>query len=110
MNIIGAIFGFFGAVFKAGVKYWYITLAIFVFCVGYWLWHGWNEAEKKAENSVAADNQIRVDEAKTNANQAANIASQAVTNVKTAENANFYNTNLTEANRLRCQAFPERCR
>lgn len=110
MNLITPIFDFFVWLISLAIKYWYVTLTLIVLAVGCWLWNGWSNAEKKAETAVATDNQIRVDETKTNANVAANTANQAVGNVKAVENANFANTNLTEANRLRCRAFPERCR
>lgn len=65
------------------------------------------EREKEARST---EHQERIEESKTAVNQSANLAKEAKANTKAVENANFSNTNLEKANRLRCKAFPERCR
>lgn len=65
------------------------------------------EREKQARSD---EQQADIDEARTEANKSANETNQARENVNRIENANFNNTSLDEANRLRCKAFPERCK
>lgn len=109
--IINSIFDGVGELFKAAIKYWYVTLAVILLCIGYWLWHGWSEAEKKAENAVATDNQIRVDKAETNANIAGNIANNSVNAANRARKANInsFNSNFDETRKQYCIQFPEDC-
>jgi uncharacterized protein HemX len=55
----------------------------------------------------AIEGQQRVDEAKTESNQATNTAQESVNKVKQIENANFANTSGKQADKARCLAFPE---
>ena len=68
-----------------------------------------NEVKRERE-ARSQESQIRIDDAKHDVSESANSSARALENVGKTENADFGNTNLSEAQRLRCRAFPERCR
>jgi cell division protein FtsL len=78
------------------------------------IWHSCTknslEREIQREKQARSDEQqTDIDETKVEVNQSSNVANQSKANTQKIENANFANTNLSEAQRLRCKAFNRGC-
>lgn len=87
------------------------VLIILVIVTYFSCWNSGLEAELNREKEArSTEQQADIDEAQVEVNKSANESNQARVNTQQIENANFNGTNITEANRLRCKAFPERCK
>lgn len=73
----------------------------------------WYQSEIKREQEARSqESQMRIDEAKENANIAGNVANQSLENANQARNANInsFNGNFSDARRRYCGEFPNDCK
>jgi predicted negative regulator of RcsB-dependent stress response len=96
---------------RGGIYHYRKPLAIFVLVasvgfLGYCAYQKSQRELRQEKEARAIEAQIDIDEKKTEVKATANSVNQSLANVNKVEAANFTNTNLQDAERARCKAFP----